>query len=801
MDRAIPYYAAGEGVEMTVPVPANATAQEVNLSWQVVDWTGAISQTGSVKLPNLALTAATITLKPLPSGWYEAEFLCDGQSLGKQAFVEGDYYKSLGGRFRYGVCSHLLFYKGEQLDKVLQLHKALGIDVVRTDLSWNVVQKGENQPFNFDRADFFETYLNSNGIETAFDLTYGTSWAAIPASGQNYGNSWRYAPRMEPWLAYVTACVEHYQKTVKYWEIWNEPDIGFWLSPVSDYTHLFNTTAATILKVNPKARVINGGLAMVSRPPNPDFVAQFLSGADRTNWSTYAYHDYITYTDMPIRYKTATEGMAKVNLKLPIWINEGGFHTLMPGGEKVQAVTLVKKLATAAAFGVKGYFWYDLIDDGAEPKNSEHHFGLARNNFEPKPAFAAYRELIYQVADRPVSASQIGDPANICVVSYGDRKLQSTAKSVHVVWKESPGPDEPMWVASDSATSTLRVFDLMGKPVGAPISNGGGLVRIGGIPVYIQASDGTKLQVTPVLKIPERLVVLPQSSQTISFTVTNPHPAPLKISAELSCNIKGAANPIAPPWRGDFTAGEIKTVNFQLTEVQATSLAQSGVDHAELAISFGADADPQRIGLPLAFPEIIGGEREPWHIALDSRDHIVNLHEGEPNPDLHWSGPGDLSLDSFLRWQPEGLRLIVNVTDDVQSQPYSDAALWKGDCLQIALCSADNPSDTFEACFGLLKTGLTNGWIFHAPKTSFPAGPMPDSVKLQVTRQGTLTHYDVIIPWKCFGSDDVPTTPLLFNFIVNDDDGAGRKQWMQNTRGMGEGTVNARLFKTFVLKK
>ena len=43
---------------------------------------------------------------------------------------------------------------------------------------------------------------------------------------------------------------------VHLWEIWNEPEIGFWLSPTSDYVEPF-IAAAAVMQADPNAKVLN----------------------------------------------------------------------------------------------------------------------------------------------------------------------------------------------------------------------------------------------------------------------------------------------------------------------------------------------------------------------------------------------------------------------------------------------------------------------------------------------------------------------------------------------------------------
>jgi len=62
---------------------------------------------------------------------------------------------------------------------------------------------------------------------------------------------------------------------------------------------------------------------------------------------------------------------------------------------------MTRAFLTNVANGVPLSIWYDWRDDGIDPREAEHHFGLVRPadgaarsaGFEPKPAFVAARTL------------------------------------------------------------------------------------------------------------------------------------------------------------------------------------------------------------------------------------------------------------------------------------------------------------------------------------------------------------------------------------------------------------------------
>jgi hypothetical protein len=51
-------------------------------------------------------------------------------------------------------------------------------------------------------------------------------------------------------------------------------------------------------------------------------------------------------------------------------------------------------------YNVTDYRWFDLRDHSSASTNFQHHYGLLRDDYSPKPAFEAYRALVASLARR-----------------------------------------------------------------------------------------------------------------------------------------------------------------------------------------------------------------------------------------------------------------------------------------------------------------------------------------------------------------------------------------------------------------
>ena len=62
------------------------------------------------------------------------------------------------------------------------------------------------------------------------------------------------------------------------------------------------------------------------------------------------------------------------------------------------AVTAVYR--ARVTYNVTGYRWFDLRDADSSSPSFESQYGLMRDDYTPKPAFAVYRKLVAELSGR-----------------------------------------------------------------------------------------------------------------------------------------------------------------------------------------------------------------------------------------------------------------------------------------------------------------------------------------------------------------------------------------------------------------
>lgn len=164
-----------------------------------------------------------------------------------------------------------------------------------------------------------------------------------------------------------------------------------------------------------------------------------------------------------------------------------------------------------------------------------------------------------------------------------------------------------------------------------------------------------------------------------------------------------------------------------------------------------------------------------------------------------WGGIEDLSATAYTKWDAEQLYLAVQVTDNthINNNPPGDA--WKGDSIQFAI----DPGRPVEPG----KLGWSENIVALNPETQAImkrggiGGNNLQNSSVAIHREGTQTVYELAVKW----SDVLPAgmTPsaansIGFSLLVNDNDGTGRRGWMEYMSGIGF-SKNPNLFGDLIL--
>jgi xylan 1,4-beta-xylosidase len=123
-------------------------------------------------------------------------------------------------------------------------------------------------------------YRHEWGIDQPYSSIF-TGWAHPP---RDYG---KWAELVYQWVRHSLEKYGRAEVESWYWELWNEPDIGYWQGTQEEFNKLYDFTAAAVKRALPTAKI---GGPHVTGPANPraeKFLRNFLEHCLRgTNYAT-----------------------------------------------------------------------------------------------------------------------------------------------------------------------------------------------------------------------------------------------------------------------------------------------------------------------------------------------------------------------------------------------------------------------------------------------------------------------------------------------------------------------------------
>lgn len=383
-----------------------------------------------------------------------------------------------------GACAHYGQRKSDPSINLPLMNKG-GIRFLRDEIYWGSVEK-EKGVYDFSPYDRFIDEAVANNIEPLLILDYGN---------ELYGGG---APTTDEAITaftnYCTALVNHYRGKVKYFEIWNEWNIGLGNVAPEDrggaaYAKLLVAASKAVREANPDAYIL--GMAIAST--DPKFIGDVLDypGAYEA-MDAVVLHPY-THPRKPEggvdnNVAIMTGEFESRNLEpLPIWITEMGWPTTNDGttvSEGVAAGYGVRSLmyTMANADKIDKFFWYDFQNDGVDRSYTEDNFGLIdcwqgpTVPFAAKPGYAAISAFT-SVIDGYTYAGQTKLDGAINAFRFTDKT--GARQDLLVLFTE--GTNET--VALSAKSGTVLVTDLFGnenRTSGKDVT-----VSLSDLPVYL----------------------------------------------------------------------------------------------------------------------------------------------------------------------------------------------------------------------------------------------------------------------------------------------------------------------------
>jgi hypothetical protein len=395
-----------------------------------------------------------------------------------------------------GVGVNIHFTRGHAKD--LDLIAAAGFQVVRMDFAWGGIerQKGE---YDWSAYDELTADLDKRGLRAIYILDYSNGLYEETVTSEN---PLTHKPRQDvaspqhpesvaAFARWAGAAAKHFRGRHILWEVWNEPNIGFW-KPKPDagqYATLCLAACKAVRAADPDATILAPATSEVPLP----FLERVFAAGVLAEVDAVSVHPYRPYSRPP---ETAVEDYRKLRglieryapadkKQLPIISGEWGYATETKGVSlETQAAYLVRMQLANLLAGVPLSIWYDWKNDGPDPTEREHNFGTVKLNLEPKPAYLAARTLTRELAGyRIVRRLDVGGERDFVLLLRNDagrRKLAAwTLGEAHPVTLEGD------LLPAGKATGTTTTGEAF-----APMLAGQKLtITLAGSPKYVTLED------------------------------------------------------------------------------------------------------------------------------------------------------------------------------------------------------------------------------------------------------------------------------------------------------------------------
>ncbi|MFE5319196.1 hypothetical protein ACFQ88_10850 [Paenibacillus sp. NPDC056579] len=362
----------------------------------------------------------------------------------------------------------------------------IGYGHVRSDVNWSLIEK---QPGVYNWAGYGFEAKSQQSLDLGM-----TPQGVLAYNNANYDNG--KTPSSAAGLAafgqFGKAAAEHYKGKVRDFNIYNEFNgtgfnNGACGTTAACYVQMLQAMYGPIHEGNPDANVIGPIPSTIDDNwNNAFFAAGGINYIDTFATNVYGYalegantppEHTLLVSKLPALVQQVKQ--AAGTRDVPVWITENGWPTYAAAStEPQQADNLVRAQVLAMAAGVDVFSWYSAMDDGKDPNNREHHFGLFRQPVDgvagvaPKPGAVTNAVLIRAVTGKTLGARD--DLGSATAYSYPYTGGGSTTR---VMW--STGSEtialhttEPLIITNEygstqtvNPTDGMVVLTLTGSPI------------------------------------------------------------------------------------------------------------------------------------------------------------------------------------------------------------------------------------------------------------------------------------------------------------------------------------------------
>ena len=401
------------------------------------------------------------------------------------------------------------------LDARLKAMQRAGIKWGRQDFTWRRIER-EPGVYEWEPYDRLVEACRKHGILLFGDLAYAPKFhdPRTPAGAEAYA-------------AFARAAAERYRGRVDHWQIWNEPNGGFWQGSPEQYARLLAAAGKAIHQANPQAKVLGLNMAFCDvlwaekilklvpydyfdiacfhpyRPPS--------APEDRFDWWTLdqyvkSWHRSDLTPEYPLVRMSLleqTEELVKVMQKFgdpkSIWITEICWNTnIHPYGtpELRQADLLVRfHLLAIGSRRIEKVFWWTLADGGTRQFDMADMVGMMRADLSPKYSYYAFAWMTRMLEGKKWVRNDAFGPDTFAVVFTDEAADPEGTPDLIVAWANKPYAY--VRINNEKELSFYDVFGTCRRVPTDPVRTKSLPVPLGESPIYVVGPKGLKATVRP----------------------------------------------------------------------------------------------------------------------------------------------------------------------------------------------------------------------------------------------------------------------------------------------------------------
>jgi hypothetical protein len=280
----------------------------------------------------------------------------------------------------------------------MKMLAAAGVHWVRMDFKWDLTEPAKGT-FDFAPYDRLMSALAPFGLRALFILDYGNPL-------YDDGGPPRTEATRQAFARWAVAAARHFAGRGIIWETYNEPNNQMFWRPrpdVNEYAALALAVARAFRVAVPNETLVGPAIGEMDFP--------FLEGCFRAGlleyWSAVSVHPYLRSNPELVsgdyyRLREMIKTYSPKGKQIAIFSGEWGYSSVWPGmNEEKQGQFLARQWLTNVANDIPLSIWYDWRDDGSDPNEPEHNFGMVSNAYhegrdpvyDPKPAYLAAKTL------------------------------------------------------------------------------------------------------------------------------------------------------------------------------------------------------------------------------------------------------------------------------------------------------------------------------------------------------------------------------------------------------------------------